>query len=104
MGPCTCHCCCLFCLLPRAPVCVPPGINYSVCCTAIDTPLDADRLLCRRVSIAVRQGINCCAMLSGRRRPTGADGGVRPEMGIHSVFTPVKRDPGCSFGMDLGWG
>ena len=40
---------------------------------------------------------------SGRRRPTGGDGGVRPEMGLHSVFTPVKRDPGCSFGMDLGW-
>ena len=41
---------------------------------------------------------------SGRQRPLGGDGGVRPEMGLHGVFTPVKRDPGCSFGMDLGWG
>ena len=40
---------------------------------------------------------------SGRRRPTGGDGGARPEMGIHSVFTPAKRDPGCSNCMDLGW-
>ena len=52
--------------------------------------------------IGVCSGV-ACRLPSGRRRPTGADGGVRPEMGLHSGCTPVKRDPGCSFGMDLGW-
>ena len=40
------------------------GINSSASCTAIDTLSDADRLLCRRVSIAVKSRVSIAVQLA----------------------------------------
>ena len=86
------------------PECIPAQIHakgaaevaFHRCENAVKTHL--------RTHPPVRPGVSSPPRGGDDPPGAGADGGVRPEMGLHSVFTPVKCGPGCPFGMDLGWG